>query len=184
MVAAGGCVASIRESATEGLPRVRLRSPGRTSPDGLWAVCNDGSPAVDRNPSVSKRVMKNAAKLVARQTVGRLPAPASRLNGRLAIDGGTPVRDIRLRPWANYHSGNLLPWFTTVGPAFRKIFLSGIEGLPQARQKQFAEQWAKYCGCRHALLLPHGTDALRLALAAVLDHDGLDYGGEVIVPNF
>jgi predicted dehydrogenase/dTDP-4-amino-4,6-dideoxygalactose transaminase len=33
------------------------------------------------------------------------------------------------------------------------------------------------------LLLPHGTDALRLGLAAALDHDGLDYGGEVIVPN-
>src|SRR5439155_9897305 len=33
-------------------------------------------------------------------------------------------------------------------------------------------------------LLPHGTDALRIGLAAVLDHDGLDYGGEVIVPNF
>ncbi|MGH9220503.1 MAG: DegT/DnrJ/EryC1/StrS family aminotransferase, partial [Vicinamibacterales bacterium] len=32
-------------------------------------------------------------------------------------------------------------------------------------------------------LLSHGTDALRLALAAVFDHDGLDYGGEVIVPN-
>src|SRR5205823_5479845 len=40
-----------------------------------------------------------------------------------------------------------------------------------------------YCGCRHALLLPHGTDALRLALAAVFDHDGLEYGGEIIVPN-
>ena len=30
----------------------------------------------------------------------------------------------------------------------------------------------------------NGTDALRIGLAAVLDHDGLDYGGEVIVPNF
>ena len=30
----------------------------------------------------------------------------------------------------------------------------------------------------------HGTDALRIGLAAVLDHDGLDYGGEIIVPNF
>jgi|ERR1035437_839788 dTDP-4-amino-4,6-dideoxygalactose transaminase len=126
--------------------------------------------------------LKKVAKAVAQQTIGRLPPPSSRLTGLLAKDGGKPVRDIRLRPWANYHS-NLLEWVTSVGPAFRSIFLGGIEGLPQTRQKQFAEQWAEYCGCRHALLLPHGTDALRLALAAVFDHDGLDYGGEVIVPN-
>src|SRR6266581_6023289 len=94
--------------------------------------------------------IKRAAKLVAQQTIGRLPQPSSRLTGRLALDGGTPVRDIRFRPWANYNSGNLLQWVTSVGPAFRSIFLSGVEGLPQARQKQFAEQWAEYCGCRHA----------------------------------
>ena len=130
------------------------------------------------NPTV-----KNAAKFVARQTIGRWPAPRSRLTGRLALEGGTPVRDTRFRPWANANTGNLLQWFTGVGPAFRDIFLSGAEGLPQRLQVRFAEQWAAYCGCRHALLLPHGTDALRLALAAVFDHDGLEYGGEVIVPN-
>ncbi len=43
---------------------------------------------------------------------------------------------------------------------------------------------AARCGCRYGLLLPHGTDALRLALAALFDHDGLEYGGEVIVPNY
>src|SRR5207237_865799 len=42
---------------------------------------------------------------------------------------------------------------------------------------------ARYCGVQYALLLPHGTDALRVALAAALDHDGLEYGGEVLVPN-
>jgi len=128
-------------------------------------------------------MLKSAAKFAARQTIGRLPPLASRLTGKLARDGGTPVRDIRLRPWASYQSGNLLPWFTSVGPAFRKIFWSGVEGLPQTRQKEFAARWAEYCGCKHALLLPHGTDALRLALAAVFDTDGLEYGGEVIVPN-
>ena len=130
------------------------------------------------NPTV-----KNVARFVARQTVGRLPARASRLTGRLALDGGTPVRDTRIRPWARDRSSNLLQWFTSVGPAFRSIFLGGMEGLPQTRQRHFAELWAEYCGCRHALLLPHGTDALRLAIAAVFDHDGLEYGGEVIVPN-
>ena len=32
------------------------------------------------------------------------------------------------------------------------------------------------------LLMGHGTDALRIGLAALFDHDGFDYGGEVIVP--
>jgi len=127
--------------------------------------------------------VKQLARKAAQMTVGKLPPSASRLTGTLALHGGRPVRDIRFRPWAQYHSGNFLPWFTTVGPSFRQIFLSGVEGLPQPLQKEFARQWAEYCGCRHALMLPHGTDALRLGLAALFDHDGLDYGGEVIVPN-
>jgi dTDP-4-amino-4,6-dideoxygalactose transaminase len=68
-------------------------------------------------------------------------------------------------------------------PAFRAIFVGGVEGLPQTKQKEFAARWAEYCGCRYGLMLPHGTDALRLALASVFDHDGLEYGGEILVPN-
>jgi dTDP-4-amino-4,6-dideoxygalactose transaminase len=126
-----------------------------------------------------KRMLKQAARI----TIGRLPPAKSRLTGKLALAGGAPVRNLRLRPWAGNHSAGLWPWFATVGPAFRRIFLSGVEGLPQTRQMEFASRWAAYCGCRHGLLLPHGTDALRFALAATLEHDGLDYGGEVIVPN-
>jgi dTDP-4-amino-4,6-dideoxygalactose transaminase len=94
------------------------------------------------------------------------------------------VRDIRLHPWADYHSGNLVSWSTVIRPQFRKIFLSGSEGLPQNLQKEFSRHWANFCGCNYGLMLPHGTDSLRFALAAIFDHDGLDYGGEVIVPNY
>jgi dTDP-4-amino-4,6-dideoxygalactose transaminase len=127
--------------------------------------------------------LRTAAKLVARQTIGRLPPPSSRLSGALAIQGGTPVRDTRLRPFADPRTGRLGAWLLSVGPAFRRIFLSGAEGLPQTLARKFEREWAAYCGVRHALLLPHGTDALRIGLAATFDHDGLDYGGEVIVPN-
>lgn len=126
-------------------------------------------------------MIKSAAKFVARHTVARR-TNAGR-SGRLAIHGGTPVRDIRFHPWPPHAPNTAWQWHAGVGPAFRRIFLSGVEGLPQTRQAAFAERWAAYCGCRHALLLPHGTDALRFALAAALDHDGLDYGGEVIIPN-
>lgn len=125
--------------------------------------------------------VRRAAKFVAQQTIGRLPRGTARLRGTLAIDGGTPVRNVRYRPWPGTKS-TVAHW-RSVAPELRRIFLSGIEGLPQTRQKQFAAEWARYCGCAHGLLLPHGTDALRIALAAALDHDGLAYGGEVIVPN-
>lgn len=127
--------------------------------------------------------LRSTAAFLARQTVGRWPRSSSRLTGSLAINGGAPVRDIRLRPWPSQAPNTAWQWLTAVGPALREVYLSGAEGLPQTRQVAFAARWAEYCGCRHALLLPHGTDALRFALAATLDHDGLDYGGEVIVPN-
>ena len=129
------------------------------------------------------RSLRRAAKFVAQQTIGRLPRGSARLSGRLAIDGGTPVRNVRYRPWPAPPNHTLAQWRSSVSGEFRKVFLSGNEGLPQARQKEFAAQWAKYCGCKHGLMLPHGTDALRLALAAAFDHDGLEYGGEVVVPN-
>jgi dTDP-4-amino-4,6-dideoxygalactose transaminase len=130
-----------------------------------------------------KAVLTRTALWAARRTVGRLPRGHARLTGRLAIDGGAPVRDIRLRPWAEADAGRPWQWLTSVGPALRRVYLSGVEGLPQTTQRDFATRWARYCGCEYGLLLPHGTDALRLALAAVFDHDGLAYGGEVIVPN-
>lgn len=131
----------------------------------------------------ARALIKASALFVGRQTVGRLPRPASRLTGRLAVEGGRPVRDIRLRPWPESDPGRRWQWWTGAGAALREVYLSGEEGLPQSRQKAFAERWAAHCGCRFGLMLPHGTDALRIGLAAALEHDGLDHGGEVIVPN-
>jgi len=128
--------------------------------------------------------IKTIIRRIAQNTVGRLPTPPSRLTGKLARDGGLPVRDIRFRPWAAQRSGSFLTWNLHVRAAFRRVFRSGVEGLPQPLAKEFAKRWADYCGCRYGLLLPHGTDALRIALMGVLDHDGLDYGGESIVRNF
>lgn len=126
--------------------------------------------------------IKQAVLATGRAVARRLPR-TRHTTGALAIDGGRPVRNIRWRPWAAEDSALRAQWNRAVGPAFREVFLSGVEGLPQTRQNVFASRWAALCGCRHGLLLPHGTDALRFALAARLEHDGLEYGGEVIVPN-
>lgn len=130
------------------------------------------------------RPIKDLLKNVAQRTIGRLPPSPGRLRGELARNGGTPVRDIRLRPWASVNDRKFSHWHFGVGPLFHRVFVQGVEGLPQPLAERFAQQWAAYCGCRYGLLVGHGTDALRFGLAAVLDHDGLDYGGEVIVPNF
>ena len=128
--------------------------------------------------------LKPLLRWAAQATLGRLPPPASRLSGELAKNGGRPVRDTRLRPWASVNDRNFLIWHGGLRARLRRVFRTGVEGLPQPLAREFARQWATYCGCRYGLLLAHGTDALRIALAAALEHDGLDYGGEVIVPNF
>jgi dTDP-4-amino-4,6-dideoxygalactose transaminase len=133
-----------------------------------------------RFPQPIKRIFKT----VEVQTIGRFSTPLSRLSGELAKHGGKPVRNVRLRPWASVADGNFSRWNTEMRRLFREIFLRGIEGLPHPLARQLGQQWAAYCGCQYGLMLTNGTDALRIGLAAVLDHDGLDYGGEVIVPNF
>jgi dTDP-4-amino-4,6-dideoxygalactose transaminase len=134
-----------------------------------------------RRPSV--RSLKAVLRPLARLTIGNLPRPASRLVGTLAYEGGVPVRNTRYRPWASKSDGKFWSWHRTRA-RLRRVFMSGMEGLPQQLARECAQQWATYCGCRYGMLVPHGTDALRIALAALLDHDGLDYGGEIIVPNF
>src|SRR4029453_6769823 len=133
-----------------------------------------------------KKIVRKSAKLAAKaaiQVLPQLPGRPGRLTGKLAKEGGLPVRDTRYRPWPVYPSSSLLDWSTKMAPRFLQIFLSGVEGLPQPLATRFAAEWAEYCGARYGLVLPHGTDALRVAIAAATDHDGIEYGGEIIVPN-
>lgn len=130
-----------------------------------------------------KRILRRFGKTVVQEVAVRLPAPSSRLDGPAAIAGGTPVRDTRLRPWPSYPPHGPLDWVKRFEPALRRVFLSGIEGLPQPEAQRFNEGWASYCGTQHSLLLPHGTDALRIGLGAALDSEGHSTRSEVIVPN-
>ncbi|HET7114129.1 MAG TPA: DegT/DnrJ/EryC1/StrS family aminotransferase, partial [Pyrinomonadaceae bacterium] len=133
-----------------------------------------------------KKIVRKSAKVAVKsaiRTLPQLPGRPGRLTGTLAKEGGLPVRDTRYRPWPVYPSSSMLEWTTKVAPKFLQIFLTGVEGLPQPLATRFAEEWARYCGARYSLLLPHGTDALRVAIAAAIDHDGMEYGGEIIVPN-
>src|SRR4051794_7478639 len=44
----------------------------------------------------------------------------------------------------------------------------------------FEQEWAAYCGARHAIGVANGTDALTIALRAM----GIGPGDEVVVPSF
>ena len=133
-----------------------------------------------------KKIVRKSAKLVAKsaiRTLPQLPGKPGRLTGTLAKEGGLPVRDTRLRPWPSYPTTSFAEWTTKIAPRFLQIYLTGVEGLPQPLATRFASEWAAYCGATYGLLLPHGTDALRVAITAAIDHDGMEYGGEIIVPN-
>src|SRR5690348_3929017 len=91
------------------------------------ALKSTAKATLDRLPPHSK---KTAKKMVV-GVVGRLPRPASRLTGALAVHGGTPVRHPKFQPWPDFPSTSMREWTKDVRPALRQVFLSGIEGLPQ-----------------------------------------------------
>lgn len=136
--------------------------------------------------TTAKRIARppvRAARMLARKVRAQIPRSPGRMTGKLAIHGGEPVRNTHYHPWPVAGSSSFWSYFRNLHPAFCDIFTSGKEGLPGDLAAKFNKSWAEYCHTRHALLLPHGTDALRFGLAAAVDHDGLEYGGEVIVPN-
>ena len=135
--------------------------------------------AVPPSPLVASELFMKGV----RNLLSLVPRSQDRLTGRLARDGGKRIRDKNLRPYPPSPAHSIAEWFFKMGPVMGKLFRTGAEGAPQKLSKEFAQKWAAYCGVEHGLLLPHGTDALKVALAAALDHDGMEYGGEVIVPN-
>src|SRR5690242_8271269 len=94
-------------------------------------------------------------RLLVRATIGKMPPPLRRLSGTLAKEGGTPVRDVRYRPWASDRDGRFWDWHRGVRARLGDVFKSGTEGLPQPLADKFAQRWADYCGCRYGLLVPH-----------------------------
>ena len=103
---------------------------------------------------------------------------------RLAIDGGKPLRDQREKPWPAWPRTSEEEWRARVEPELRKVYLSGVEGLPGPVAQEFATKFAAYSHAACARIVPHGTDALAAALAGALDLDGWGDAGELILPNY
>jgi dTDP-4-amino-4,6-dideoxygalactose transaminase len=106
------------------------------------------------------------------------------MSEKLAILGGTPVRNMQIKPWSPWPLTSIKEWESEIEPRFREVYLSGAEGLGGKKSEELDERYAKYSGTNYAVFMPHGTDAISAALAGVLDLDGFGDGGEVIIPNY
>ncbi len=106
------------------------------------------------------------------------------MNEQLAVAGGTPVRDVKLKPWPEWPVADEAQWRTRVEPALREVFLSHVEGLPGPGAQAFGAKLAGYCGAKFGRMVSHGTDAIAAALAGALDLQAWEEGGEVILPNY
>jgi L-glutamine:2-deoxy-scyllo-inosose/3-amino-2,3-dideoxy-scyllo-inosose aminotransferase len=93
---------------------------------------------------------------------------------RLAVKGGTPVRDVKSNPWPKWPV-----WDEREEKALLDVLHSGVWSYNGPKERAFNEAFAKFIGARHALSAANGTVTLQLALEAC----GVGYGDEVIVPG-
>jgi hypothetical protein len=89
----------------------------------------------------------------------------------LVVDGGDPVRRISFAPWPHY-SDEEIEVAASVLRSGKVNYWTGTEG------RRFEQEFAAFCGSKHAVAVANGTVALELALYAL----GIAPGDEVIVP--
>ena len=98
--------------------------------------------------------------------------PTVSRGGRLAIEGGAPVRQGPMSPWPVFDE--------EVIEASGRVLRSGKVNYWTGNEcRNFEEEYAAAIGSRHAIALANGTVALELALYGF----GIGPGDEVIVPS-
>ncbi|MFH1605580.1 MAG: DegT/DnrJ/EryC1/StrS aminotransferase family protein [Pseudomonadota bacterium] len=91
---------------------------------------------------------------------------------RLALDGGTPVRNTPFAPWPVFAEDEV--------EAAATVLRSGrVNYWTGAQSQAFEREFAAFVGVKYAVALANGTAALELALHAL----GIDPGDEVVVPS-
>lgn len=92
-------------------------------------------------------------------------------SNRLAIEEGAPLRTAPFPPWPVFGQDEI--------DAAAAVLASGRVNYWTGEEcRRFEEEFAAFCGMRHAISLANGTLALELALHAL----GIGRGDEVIVP--
>ncbi len=91
---------------------------------------------------------------------------------KLAIDGGTPVREKPFHTWPIYDERE--------EEALLRVLHSGTWGMGGEETVQFEREFAQAVGAKYAFAVPTGTAALETALFAA----DIGYGDEVIIPPY
>ena len=94
--------------------------------------------------------------------------------GNLAINGGTPSRDVKKNPWPAWPV-----WDQHEEKALLDVLHSGVWSYNGPKEMTFNRMFADFIGVNHAVSAANGTVTLQLALEAL----GIGYGDEVIVPG-
>jgi len=95
---------------------------------------------------------------------------------RLAVDGGSSVRDVQTRPWPQWPV-----WDETEERALLDVLHSGQWwAVGGDRVPEFEEKFARFHDAKHAVAVTNGTAALEVVLRAL----GIGCGDEVIVPPY
>ncbi len=94
--------------------------------------------------------------------------------GKLAINGGMPVRDVKAHPWPAWPV-----WDENDERALLEVLHSGVWSYNGPKEREFDRLFAEYVGVKHAVSAANGTVTLQLALEAL----GIGVGDEVIVPG-
>ncbi len=92
--------------------------------------------------------------------------------GKLAITGGTPVRNKPFATWPPKDEG--------FKQYLARVIDSGVWGIGGKLQEQFVQRFAEFCQAKHCVACTSGTVALEIALRAA----GIGPGDEVIVPPY
>ena len=92
----------------------------------------------------------------------------------LAINGGSPVRDIKKNPWPQWPV-----WDKNEEKALLDVLKSGVWSYNGPKEMEFNRAFADFIGVKYAVSAANGTVTLQLALEAL----GIGYGDEVIVPG-
>ena len=93
---------------------------------------------------------------------------------KLAITGGTAVRDVKINPWPNWPV-----WDDKEEKALIEVLNSGIWSYNGPKETEFNKLFAEFTGTKYAVSAVNGTITLQLALEAL----GIGVGDEVILPG-
>jgi len=93
---------------------------------------------------------------------------------KLAVLGGSPVRDTKVNPWPKWPV-----WDEKEEKALLEVLNSGVWSYNGPKELEFNKNFAEYTGAKYAIAAANGTVTLQMALEAC----GIGIGDEVILPG-